>query len=318
VRAKPAAPARERSASLDFVVGATGYLGWEVCRQLRQDGRTVRGLVRHGSAREGALRNIGVEEVYGDLKDVASLERACAGIHTIVSTATSTTSRRRGDTLQQVDRNGQISLIKAARDAGVRRFVFVSISPNASPRSKLVVCKREVEARLRGSGLDWVILQPSAFMDLWLSRRVGWDVARRRARIIGRGEQPVSLVSASDVAAFCVRAAVDPQIRNETVPIGGREAVTPLEVVRMAEELTKSHFQVQRMPTHVVSIASLLLRPMAPIPAALLALAAGTAAHGDRIDMSATARQWSIGLTSVREYVENLLAAEAPPDRSSR
>ncbi len=295
-----------------LVVGATGHLGFEVCRRLRQDGRAVRGLVRDGSARENALRNIGVEAAYGDLKDVASLQRACAGSHTVVSTATSATSRRTGDTLQTVDRNGQISLVKAARDAGVRRFVYVSVSPNASLRSELVACKREVEACLKGSGLDWVILQPSAFMDLWLSPRLGWDLARRRARITG-GDQPVSLVAAADVAGFCVRAAVDPRIRNETVPIGGPEAVTPLEVVRLAEQLTRSRFQVQRVPTVVVSVASVLLRPIAPIPAALLALAAGSAAHGDRIDMSATARQWSIPLTSVREYLEQLLAAEAPP-----
>jgi uncharacterized protein (DUF433 family) len=127
---------------LILVVGATGDLGFEVCSRLRQDGRVVRALVRDGSAREGALGKIGVEEVYGDLKDVESLERASAGSHTIVSTATSTTSRRRGDTLQAVDRNGQISLVKAARDAGVRRFVYVSIGPNASPRSQLVVCKK--------------------------------------------------------------------------------------------------------------------------------------------------------------------------------
>jgi uncharacterized protein YbjT (DUF2867 family) len=211
-----------------------------------------------------------------------------------------------------VDRDGQVSLVKAARDAGVQRFVHVSISPNASLRSELVACKREVEECLRGSGLDWVILQPSAFMDLWLSRRVGWDFVRRRARIIG-GDQPLSLVSAADVAAFCVRAAVDPRTRNETVPIGGPEAVTPSEVVRLAEQVTRSRFQVQRVPTTVVSVASVLLRPIAPIPAALLALAAGSAAHGDRIDMSATARQWSIRLTSVREDLENLLAATSRP-----
>jgi NADH dehydrogenase len=294
---------------LILVVGATGYLGFEACRRLRQDGAAVRGLVRHGSAREYALRDIGVEAVHGDLKDVASVKRACDGIHTVVSTATSTTSRRRGDTLHTVDRSGQISLIEAARDAGVRRFVYVSVSPNASLGSELVACKREVEAFLQRSGLEWVILQPSAFMDLWLSRRLGWDFPRRRARIIGRGDQAVSLVSAADVAAFCMRAATDAVIRQPVVPIGGPEAVMPLEVVRVAEQLTGSPFQVQRIPTGVIRAAAVLLKPVAPIPAALLALAAGTAACGDRINMSATAPQWSIRLTSLREYLENLLAA---------
>jgi hypothetical protein len=50
-----------------------------------------------------------------------------------------------------------------------------------------------------------------------------------------------------------------------------------------AEQLTRSRFQVQRVPRPVVGVASVFLRPIVPIPAALLALAAGTAAHGDRI-----------------------------------
>ena len=272
-----------------LVAGATGALGFEVCRRLRQNGAAVRGLVRHGSAREDALRGIGVEAVHGDLKDVASVKRACDGIQTVVSTATSTTSRRRGDNLHTVDRHGQITLVEAARDAGVRRFVYVSISPNASPGSDLVACKREVEAVLQRSGLEGVILQPSAFMDVWLSRRLGWDFARRRARIIGRGDQAISLVSAADVAAFCVVSATDPVIRQHVVPIGGPEAVTPLEVVRVAEQLSGSPYQVQRVPTAVIQAAAVLLRPMAPIPAALLALAAGSAVRGDRIEMSVTA-----------------------------
>jgi uncharacterized protein YbjT (DUF2867 family) len=286
-----------------LVVGATGLVGFEVCNRLRQEGCAIRGLVRPGSPGDARLRQIGVECVHGDLKDTPSIKRACAGIETIISTATCTTRRRKGDTLQSVDRDGQFRLIAAARDADVRRFVYVSLSPNASRRSELVVYKREVERHLQASGLEWVILQPSAFMDIWLSRRLGWDFPRRRARIVGAGHYALSLISVADVAAFCVRAALDRTRGNRALPIGGPEALTPLEIVQLAERLSGKRYRVQHVPTVVIGAAAVLLRPIAPIPAALLALAAGTARHGDRIEMSATAKDWSIRLTSVRDYL---------------
>src|ERR1041384_755644 len=115
-----------------LVVGATGFLGMEVCRQLRSAGKPVRGLVRGTSdpAKVDELRRLGVELVRGDLKDAASLPSACAGVQTVISTASSTLSRQEGDSIDSVDRRGQLALIDAARAAGVAHFVFVSFRDN--------------------------------------------------------------------------------------------------------------------------------------------------------------------------------------------
>ena len=50
-----------------LVVGATGMLGLEICRRLREQGRAVRGLVRQGSAKESMLRDLGVAPHAADL-----------------------------------------------------------------------------------------------------------------------------------------------------------------------------------------------------------------------------------------------------------
>ena len=62
-----------------LVVGATGLLGSEVCRQLAAKDKKVRGLVRTTSdqAKVDMLKNYGAEIVQGDLRDRASLEAAC-------------------------------------------------------------------------------------------------------------------------------------------------------------------------------------------------------------------------------------------------
>ena len=79
---------------MNLVVGATGMVGFEICRLLRQAGKPVRGLCRPSAApeKQKALASMGVEILAADLKDPVSLERASAGVTTVLSTASSTLS----------------------------------------------------------------------------------------------------------------------------------------------------------------------------------------------------------------------------------
>src|SRR5437773_6836464 len=65
-------------AKLNLITGATGQLGSHIAEQLRERGEQVRALTRPTSD-TSFLRGLGVELVPGDLHDVESLERACAG-----------------------------------------------------------------------------------------------------------------------------------------------------------------------------------------------------------------------------------------------
>src|SRR5215831_18435734 len=109
-----------------LVAGATGLLGSEVCRRLLARGESVRALVRATSSKEKleALRASGVELCWGDLKEPDTLAAACRGVDAVISTASSTLSRQTGDSIQSVDAEGQLNLIRADRDADVMRFVF--------------------------------------------------------------------------------------------------------------------------------------------------------------------------------------------------
>src|ERR1700755_2959893 len=95
-----------------LVIGASGVLGMEICRRARGEQHDVRALVRKSTAPEriAQLEAAGVKLVYGDLKDASSLERACAGVDQVISTASSTQSRAEGDSIETVDLQGQLSL----------------------------------------------------------------------------------------------------------------------------------------------------------------------------------------------------------------
>ena len=77
--------------SVTLVVGATGLVGSEVCKQLAATGQAVRALVRTPSD-PGKVRKLeaeGVEIVTGDLRDPASLAAACRGVDVVITTASS-------------------------------------------------------------------------------------------------------------------------------------------------------------------------------------------------------------------------------------
>ena len=79
-----------------LVVGATGLVGMDVCERLRKRGEAVRALVRATSAQEkrARLQQIGAQLAEGDLKSPEMLKRACAGVTSVVSTASATLSRQ--------------------------------------------------------------------------------------------------------------------------------------------------------------------------------------------------------------------------------
>src|SRR5215510_9202413 len=103
-----------------LVVGATGVLGMEICRQLAAAGKKVKGLVRTASQKEkvNGLHELGVETVTGDMKDPQSLYQAFRNVDAIISTATSTISQQEGDSIETVDLAGQLNVAEAAGAAG--------------------------------------------------------------------------------------------------------------------------------------------------------------------------------------------------------
>ena len=285
-----------------LVVGATGQLGFEICRRLRQAGSPVAGLVRSGSPRLVDLKGLGVELRVGDLKDSGSLVNACAGVEVVVSTVTATTSRRRGDSLETVDRDGQLSLVAAARAAGVRRFVYVSLSPHMRP-TYFVSIKRQVEAAVRLSGMEWVILQPSAFMEVWLSARLGWDFPGGRVRILGKGNQKVSVISMDDVAAFAILAVLDSSTTNRNLVLGGPDALSPLETVELFHRITGRTLRVRHFPLGMLRAMARLLRPIFSVQTELMQLGVVAAEDGDAVDMAAILREFPMQMTSIRDYL---------------
>ncbi|MDQ2976015.1 MAG: SDR family oxidoreductase [Acidobacteriota bacterium] len=284
-----------------LVVGATGLLGSEICRLLAAAGKPFRALVRPTSdkSKVAQLQSLRAEIARGNLRDRSSLEAACKGVNAVISTASATVSRQVGDSIQTVDLGGQLSLIDAAKAAGVNQFILISFSPGTI-EFPLQAAKRAVEKHLKQSGLSYTILQPTCFMEVWLSPALGFDAANAKAQIYGSGEK-ISWISFRDVAKFAAESLDNPEADNAVIELGGPEGMSPLEVVRIFEQVQGRAFEIQYVPE-----AALLEQKKTaddPLQQSFAGLMLYYAA-GNVIDMRETLQKFPVELTSLKVYAQ--------------
>ena len=285
---------------MNLVVGATGTLGTEICRFMRSEGRPMRALVRSASdpTKVAKLEGLGVQVVRGDMKERQSLDAACRGISAVLSTASSFVSRQEGDSIRSVDLEGQVSLIEAAEAAGVHHFVFVSFPP-IEIEFPLQSAKRAVERRLKDGEMTYTVLQPTFFTEAWLSSSLGFDAAGATVRLYGTGENKISWISYRDVARFVAASVDNPAARNAVIKLGGPEALSPREVVRIFEAIAGRRFDIKCVPEDSLRTQQQTATDAFQQSSAALVL---YYARGEVIDMQETLRKFPGRLVSVREY----------------
>jgi uncharacterized protein YbjT (DUF2867 family) len=205
-----------------------------------------------------------------------------------------------------------LNLIDVARAADVSRFVLISF-PHTDNEFPLQTAKRSVEAHLKASGLNYTILQPTCFMEVWLGPALGFEAANAKARIYGSGENKVSWISFKDVAKFAVVTLDHPEANNEVIELGGPEALSPLEVVRIFEKSQGRSFVIEHVPQQVLrEQKESAADPLQQSFAALMLYYA----EDNVIDMRETLRKFPMQLTSVEEYAHASNVA-IPEERST-
>jgi nucleoside-diphosphate-sugar epimerase len=211
------------------VLGATGVYGRHLVPRLIAAGHRVRALVRRPEAATVAAA-CGAEAAAADIFDEASLRAGLAGCDVAVNLATSLPGpTSTGDYAKndQLRREGTPVYVRACRDAGVPRILQQSIAmthagggdawadettfhPMAGegPAAAAIAAVRAMEATVRESGLDWLVLRGGLFYGPGTGFDDDW-FARARAgklRLPEDGDDYVSLVHIADMAVATVAA----------------------------------------------------------------------------------------------------------------
>lgn len=170
---------------LVLVTGATGFVGRNLCPYLVERGHRVRALVRRTSA-AGFLDGLGVEKVWGDLRDPEVVTAAVEGCRAVIHAGAVFRFWGRREEFRAVNVEGTRNLLEAARRAGVGRFVHISTiavvgKPPAEsaiteetpcwPQDAYQESKWEAERLVLAFGQEWglsvVVLRPGAIYGPW-------------------------------------------------------------------------------------------------------------------------------------------------------
>lgn len=110
-----------------LLTGATGFVGKETLRRLKQQGYAVRALVRQTAKISEDLDFQGVEIVEGDLLDIPSLESACKGVEYIIHCAAAVSFHSSDKAMiLRTNVEGTANLVNVALGENVRKLVLVS------------------------------------------------------------------------------------------------------------------------------------------------------------------------------------------------
>lgn len=227
------------------VTGATGLLGRELCRALADRGWEVRAWTRDV---EAAAQLAGVSraarcELPGDL-DVSLLEGADALVH--AAWPTRTPDR---ETARCVGERGTVSVLEAARNAGIRRILFVS-SIAAAPEAPQFYARSKAAAEtLFDPERDLVVR-----LGLILSRE-GEGIFRQVQSAVKRlgvvpafegGTQPVQTIHIDDVCEGIARA-LDSDLTGR-LQLAAPESVTLADFARLIADRLRARVRLVPLP----------------------------------------------------------------------
>jgi uncharacterized protein YbjT (DUF2867 family) len=285
-----------------LVVGATGNLGGAVTRMLLAQGQPVRILARSQSNYQ-PLVDAGAQVMLGDLKQPDSLDAACQGVETVITTANSA-ARGGEDNAQTVDLEGNRHLIDAAKAGGVKRFIFVSVLA-ADPNSPIpfIQAKGQTEDALRESGIPYTIFAPNGYMEVMLAGVVGMPALMGQpVTIVGGGRRKHSFISVSDVAAFILAAIGHPAAINQKLLLGGPHPLSFRDAVAIYERVLGHQIQVRSVVPG---------EPVPGLPPMVAQVLAGMDTYDSPIEMTETARTFGIQLTSLEEVARRAATSAA-------
>ena len=221
------------------ISGGAGFLGLHLSRRLLATGHQVRTLdvaPLDDAELEGA-----VEELRGDVRNPDEVRALVAGADVVVHAAAALPIQASRASIRSVNMGGTENVLSAARDASVRRVVFISSTavygvPEKHPIEEddpLVgvgaygESKIDAEALCRVAAVETTIIRPKTFIG---PERLGvfeilfdWIREGRRIYILGRGYNHYQLLAVEDLVDAIVRAAEVPEAARETFNVGATE-----------------------------------------------------------------------------------------------
>src|SRR5437660_5594212 len=221
-----------------LITGATGYIGRHLVARMVAQGERPRVLVRDVKRAAQILPTDKVELVQGDTLDPKALKAAVQGVDTIVHAAFITADHKEstGNHYEDTNVRGTGNLIRAAKEAGVKRIIEISgLGTRADKPGSYMQGRYLAEQALKDSGLDWTIIQPSVLFGKGSPFIKGLADLIRSVPVvplIGSGKTMFQPIYVEDVVSVIMNVLEDPtRTSRKTYTIGGPEYYSFRQVI---------------------------------------------------------------------------------------
>jgi uncharacterized protein YbjT (DUF2867 family) len=214
-----------------LLTGATGYIGGRLLAALERQSTAVRCLCRNPEVLRGRVAP-GTEVVPGDLLDAASLGPAFAGVETAFYLVH---AMRSGGEFERLESEAARNFALAAREAGVRRIIFLGGLAHGDELSAHMRSRLETGNILRASGVPVVELRASIVIG---SGSASFELIRALVerlpimvtpRWVHTVAQPIGI---EDVIAYLIEAIGVEARDGSIVEIGGADVTSYLGIMR--------------------------------------------------------------------------------------
>ena len=256
-----------------FVVGATGYIGKFVVRELVARGYDVVSFVRERSgigsktsAAEVRHQLQGSEVRFGNVSSIDSLMQSGINGEHFDVVVSCLTSRNGGiKDSWNIDYQATRNALDTGKAAGATHFVLLSAICVQKPLLDFQRAKLKFEKELMESGLTWSIVRPTAFFKS-IAGQVESVKKGKPYVMFGDGRLTACTpISEADLARYMVNCIEEPSMQNKILPIGGPgKPITPIEQGEMIFELLGRAPKFKKMPIQmfdlIIPVVSLLAK----------------------------------------------------------
>jgi uncharacterized protein YbjT (DUF2867 family) len=253
------------------VTGVTGYVGGRLVPELLAAGHRVRAVARTPARLRGRPWYGDVEPVAADAGDLDQIRAALRGADVAYYLIHSLGSGRR---FEFRDRAVALTFARAAREAGVRRIVYLGgLHPDTGELSPHMASRKEVGDILLASGVPTAVLRAAVIlgsgsasfeMMRYLTERLP---AMTTPRWVANRVQPIAI---RDVLRYLVGSATMPTEVSRAFDIGGPDVLTYRDMMQRYASVAGLRRRVI-VPVGVLTprLSSLWVSLVTPVPAAI-------------------------------------------------
>ena len=296
---------------LVLVTGATGYVGGRLVSALEHREERVRCLVRRPEVLAGRVART-TDVVKGDVLDPMTLDAVFAGVHTAYYLVHSLGETR---DFEAVEEQGAANFAAAARDAGVRRIVYLGGLCGEEPAalSPHLRSRRRVGEILRDSGVPTIEFQASIIIGSGslsfelirsLVRRLPVMITPRWVSVLA---QPIAI---SDVLKYLVAALDLVADGHRVYEIGGADRMSYGDLMREYARVRGLRRAIIKVPVLTPRLSSLWLGLVTPVYARIGRKLIDGMTSPSIVRDDSGSRDFDIRPMGVREAIEQALRNE--------